>query len=913
MTNNTPKPFAKLMALKLLAVHPGWYFIKINAGTKSEGLPPRHNATDDTAGSTNDPAVIATWPDDCNVGLALARSRVIVIDVDCKPGKVGGDTFDLLELANGPFPPTYTVQSASGGDSRHLYYSATDKVQYRFGKFGPDVDSPHYVLIQGSVVGGGRYERIEPRVGIAQAPDWLADLLEKPKAARREYTGTPVPFPVFKEMLDATPYTEGPPELNDRHGYNGCVDFLMMCHDAACGDTGDYLEAVTQWCLADDATGWRTGETSREWVAEKWASFNEDDPDKPLKTRASWFMLLQSFYGDKYTIEESQAQAADELNEATTDDERTRKEASSPLDEIEQSIRDGRPKVIVRAGQGPRIVRRIKHHLIEDSKRPDCKSSDMLFRRVNDVVHLSRNKLDGKEVTEVDGVRFDDEYHADNDLMVMQAEKYWFKDRAERAIDFVQPGTDDDDKPILVPINAPMGSLATVPAIITTRDFPSLKGTVECPTLREDNSILDEPGYDRKSGLYYDPARATFPKIPDNPTKAEAKKALDLFIGDRGVLRDFPFKDAATDPKDLSKSVALAMILTALVRRVLPTSPMFVMDAFEAQSGKSHLGAIPGLLATGRRTPVRPWPRDEYQRQNTLGQALEAGDPVLLFDNLGTEDELNSDVFCAVLTAPSFGLRRLGSSSGVDKQVVLTNATMIGTGNHVVVGGDMAEGRVLITRVIPEKPLSARTFMYRNLPAHVIANRPALVVAGLTILRAHAVAKDKPKASKSRFPEWGDLVANAIVWLGLPDPSLAEYRSKQTDANVETQNRVVREWYVKFGDKWQELGVVLAHVPIKQLIADARGVADANRLTHKTAFAYLSEMVGVARFGQRLELMRGDGKNIVSRWRLVTIGGDASIVPEAFEPTADEQFAEVADEDTLIRVPDPGETDDEFA
>ena len=95
----------------------------------------------------------------------------------------------------------------------------------------------------------------------------------------------------------------------------------------------------------------------------------------------------------------------------------------------------------------------------------------------------------------------------------------------------------------------------------------------------------------------------------------------------------------------------------------------------------------------------------------------------------------------------------------------------IATGNNLVVAGD------LTTRIVPcnldpqvERP-EEREFS-RNLYDWIPANRPRLIQAGLTVLRAYIVA-GKPKQpikNFARFEDWSGLVRSALVWLGETDP-----------------------------------------------------------------------------------------------------------------------------------------------
>ena len=527
-----------------------------------------------------------------------------------------------------------------------------------------------------------------------------------------------------------------------------------------------------------------------------------------------------------------------------------------------------KPLVILKTGDAPRIVRRIKRLLIEASAKDDCPASDKIFRRAgNDIVHLSRNRLSDEDQARgrIDnGPARDDDYHVADDLLIRAATPGWFGDRVEREIEFRK--LDADGKPTIA-AEPSVKLLTRVSEIISSPDFQPIKGTVETPTLRADYSLLTEAGYDRKSGLYYDPGRATFPSIPSQPTKADAARMLELFTGERGILKDFPFTDGPAEPKGLSLAVCLAMLLTSVCRRALRTAPMFAIDAYEAQSGKTLLGHIAGALSTGREIATRPWQTDEYQRKNDLAMALEAGDPVLVYDNLGPTAPLTGDSFNLAITSPLMETRRLGSNSGIDKLVVQTNALLIGTGNHMVIGGDMGEGQVLFVRIVPDKPLSARSFLYRDLLQHVLKNRPQLVAALLTILRGYAVASDKREPTKFRHREWGDLVAGAVQWLGLPDPTLAENRAKVTDPEREVQESVIRAWAKAYGDAWLEVGKLINDPTISALLTGWLDVRKGG-LDFKTATPFFRALVGVPRLGFKVEHMAGDGNHRPARWQL---------------------------------------------
>lgn len=523
-----------------------------------------------------------------------------------------------------------------------------------------------------------------------------------------------------------------------------------------------------------------------------------------------------------------------------------------------------KPEVQLKIGKKPREAREIKRLLIAQSAHANCPASDKLFRSGSEIVHLSRNKLSDADAATTGDVPHDENYHVANDLLVKTVDIVWLGDRVERTIDFVKLDKEGNERTT----EPPEKLLKRVCAIITDKDFAPLAGTVETPTLRKDWSLLDKPGYDSKSMLYFDPGRTVFPAIPDKPTKVDAYHALELFTGDRGILHDFPFTDDKTEPKGLSLSVAMAMMLTAVCRRSLETAPMFVVNAFEAQSGKTWLGYVAGIIGTGRIIAARPWQANEYQREQSLAMALESGDPVLLFDNLTTLTPLEGACFNLALTAPLFECRRLGSNSGKDRLVALTNALMVSTGNHVVIGGDMTEGRTLMTNIIPTVPHAQRHYLYPDLLNHVLVNRPQLVAALLTILRGYACAADKRPPTKFRHRQWGDLVAAAVQWLRLPDPCLAEHRAKVTDPLREVQQDVVRAWAIEFGDRWIETPTIIANDKIAGIIA---GWLDTRpeRLTHRQVAPFLLDLLGVRLLGFKVEHIPSD-KHRSAKWHLGT-------------------------------------------
>jgi hypothetical protein len=133
-----------------------------------------------------------------NVGLAVARSGIVVLDLDDARGQQapppwtgatgGRDVLGRLAAAAGqPFPDdTYTVRTPSGGE--HLYFRALEGVELRntAGTLGWRIDTrAHggFVVGAGSVRDEGRY-RVTRDAPIAPLPGWLAEALTAPHATQ---------------------------------------------------------------------------------------------------------------------------------------------------------------------------------------------------------------------------------------------------------------------------------------------------------------------------------------------------------------------------------------------------------------------------------------------------------------------------------------------------------------------------------------------------------------------------------------------------------------------------------------------------------------------------------------------------------------------------------------------------------
>ncbi|MFO1084075.1 MAG: hypothetical protein U1E21_05910 [Reyranellaceae bacterium] len=289
----------------------------------------------------------------------------------------------------------------------------------------------------------------------------------------------------------------------------------------------------------------------------------------------------------------------------------------------------------------------------------------------------------------------------------------------------------------------------------------TLTGLISAPTLREDGSVLDQPGYDAQTGLLYDPHGVAFPPIPDKPTREDAVRALKTLAA---PIRGFPF----ATPE--ARAVALSAMLTACIRRTLPTAPLFAIDAPVMGTGKSKLADTIATIASGRPASAITAGGDEVELDKRASALLMRGDPVVCIDNI--DKPLESAFLCSALTQETQSVRILGQSKAPKLPM---NCLFLATGNGLTVSGDM-QRRVLFCLIDPkmERP-SERTFNF-NPVEMVKQDRGRYVTAALTIFRAYQEAGRPEQGGRTMgsFEVWCRTVRDALMWLDEADAVLAQ-------------------------------------------------------------------------------------------------------------------------------------------
>ena len=329
--------------------------------------------------------------------------------------------------------------------------------------------------------------------------------------------------------------------------------------------------------------------------------------------------------------------------------------------------------------------------------------------------------------------------------------------------------------------------------------IPVLTGVITAPTLRHDGSILNTPGYDDATGLFYAPGAVEFPTILAEPTKANAAEALQFLTK---PFKDFPFKDLH------HKSAALAGVLTTLIRPAIPGHvPCFGVKAPTAGTGKTLLVDTIAIIASGRPAAKfsQPAKEEEWNKQ-LLTCALE-GDQIVLIDNCIAT--VASGELCKAITAETLKGRILGVHRNAEAP---QNAVYFATGNNLRFRGDMVRRVLPIELESPlERPETRTNFSIDTpLSTWTRTNRPALVAAALTILRAYHLADDKPPLPiLGSFEAWCRMICGPLVWLGQANPLSGVDDIKEEDEDREQLRTLLFAWEAVYGT--QE-NITLKHI-----------------------------------------------------------------------------------------------------
>ena len=327
--------------------------------------------------------------------------------------------------------------------------------------------------------------------------------------------------------------------------------------------------------------------------------------------------------------------------------------------------------------------------------------------------------------------------------------------------------------------------------------FRTVSGIMRAPTILPDGTLLQRPGYDERSRVFFDFGEDEFrsvPEAPDEDDVAKAKRWFErLFVG-------FPFKT------DVDRAVAMSAVLSGLVRPFMEACPLHGFDAPVPGTGKSLLAKTIGIIIAGNRPPAAAQGKTEEEDEKRLVSVLHKGDPVLLVDNC--ERPLRGQMLCQMLTEQSVTSRLLGTNL---MATLSTRILVMATGNNIAVSGDMSR-RAVICRLDAgmEKP-ERREFDF-DPTERATRKRSLYVRSALILLKAWYQASMPNKLSaglgNGGYDDWTNIRA-ALVYHGYADPLQSQERLAEGNEVLIERKELVSRWTKVYDD--QPLSLAMIH------------------------------------------------------------------------------------------------------
>ncbi|MBF0262564.1 MAG: hypothetical protein HQL97_12120 [Magnetococcales bacterium] len=505
-----------------------------------------------------------------------------------------------------------------------------------------------------------------------------------------------------------------------------------------------------------------------------------------------------------------------------------------------------------------RVINGQLHEVVESAQRKLFKAAGgEIFTRAGCLMRVAR--LDQTDIEKIEKIGIRPEKGSS---IITPINESWLTLALSKTVCFSRF---DGRKQEFVPQDPPLNVVRSILANSGNWPFNPLTGIITSPTLRLDGSILDKPGYDIETGLFFDPGNVKFPQIKENPTRDDAEQSLSRI---KRVISGFSFVSRE------DQSVALAAILTGIIRQTLPTAPLFGYSAPKMASGKTLLANTTALIVTGKHAATITHVVDPSEEKKRILSLLMRGCQIALIDNISKPFE--SDTMCSILSERTFTDRILGESRDV---TVDTGCLWLATGNNLSIRGDLTT-RVLMCRLDTRTEHPDERRFEIDLHTWIPTNRGEIVIDGLTILRAHHLA-GKPRGELpqfARFESWSDSVRAALVWLGESDPCATRRTIEQDDPVRQKLRRILSAWNNFLGDRWITINELCqisknpfdgSHTDLNNLLLEyfsEHGSVKTDRMGY-WARAFQGRIEG----GLILEKSEKENKSGVSEWRVRSV------------------------------------------
>lgn len=342
-----------------------------------------------------------------------------------------------------------------------------------------------------------------------------------------------------------------------------------------------------------------------------------------------------------------------------------------------------------------------------------------------------------------------------------------------------------------IPTRCPDALAKRVVDAASEMNFRPCAGIVRVPLFR-DGEIVSKAGWDSVTELVIDPP--TLPRIPKDPTRAEAERALVRLLR---PFRGFIEKQTA------DRCSLAAAALTAALRPSLPTAPAIVLDGNGPGVGKGKIARALSMIASGTAPAVVTEGASPEETEKRIAAVVMSGVPAALLDNL--QRNVASSTLESALTEEVATIRIFGKLENLH---VSCRALWCLTANNATLRRDLQRRTLPVRIVVPSDAPEKVRFDF-DLVEETKKDRGQLLAAAYTIAKAWWAVRQLPENAAHHHPLgsfelWAELVGGAVSWLTGQNPVALIVERKENDLFVAAERELIEALAAKYdGERWK--------------------------------------------------------------------------------------------------------------
>lgn len=313
----------------------------------------------------------------------------------------------------------------------------------------------------------------------------------------------------------------------------------------------------------------------------------------------------------------------------------------------------------------------------------------------------------------------------------------------------------------------------------------TLRGLTRIPVLRPDGTILDKPGFDEMTGLWYEPD-FELESIPEVITRSDIVAAVALIAT---PILEFPYVG------ENDRTGAICSLIEQIARPMIRgPRPLYLFDAPKGGqgSGKTLLAKIFQTILTGRAPFISALGTKEEEMEKRIVSWLRDCEPMLILDNL--VDVVESQTLAALATSETFQARLLGGNKAPHMP---QDTTWVLTLNAAKTDQDIGRRSVLVQLDAKIAHAWKRKGFKIEDPIQWAQDRRASIIRAVLILARAWVQAGQPKDPElvlGSFERWAAVVGGIAYFAGLKGLAKSTENMRSREVSAEDHKFLVRIW-----------------------------------------------------------------------------------------------------------------------